>query len=307
MSWSLIGSARINRRFPPSGRMTDLPGGPVHAFSGASAASGAQALLLVHGAASNGRELPAALGARLDRFDWLAPDRPGLGHTPRRPAAHELAVQAATMAEVIERQLAGRPVIAVGHSWGSAVVLRLAVDRPDLVEGLVLLAPASHPWGGQTSLTNRLAVLPVVGPVLCWLLPPLLGPMLAPSGIARGFAPGPVQPPDYGERIGTALYFRPHSFAANAADMVAADRELAAQAARYPTISIPVSVISGQGDMIVSNTIHAKSLTIDLPHAATHKVAGAGHMPHWVDPDLVIAEIDRQMDENSARKRPGAA
>jgi pimeloyl-ACP methyl ester carboxylesterase len=219
--------------------------------------------------------------------------------------AHTLAVQAAVMAEVIERQFPGKRVVAVGHSWGCAVALRLALDRPDLVDGLVLLAPASHPWGGQTALTNRLAVLPVLGPVLCWLLPPLFGPLLAPTGIARGFAPGPVRPADYGDRIGTPLYFRPGSFAANAEDMVAADGELAGQVLRYRDLTVPVSVIAGQGDVIVSNRIHAKGLAADLPHATTHTVPAAGHMPHWVDPDLVQAEIDRQMDEISARIERG--
>jgi pimeloyl-ACP methyl ester carboxylesterase len=303
--WAWIASAAIDRRFPADGQMLELTGGPVHVRTGNLAnggvAGGATPVLLLHGAASNGRELPAALGHRLDRLAWIAPDRPGLGHSRRRKDSQTLAVQAITMAEVAGHLVPGARMIVVGHSWGSAVALRLALDRPDLVAGLILLAPASHPWGGATGLINRLAVIPVLGFVLSWLLPPALGPMIAPSGIARGFWPGPVQPADYGERIGTALFFRPGSFRANAADMVAADRELAGQAGRYRGLTLPVSVISGQGDVIVSNQIHARQLAIDLPHAVCHRVANAGHMPHWVDPDLVSAEIGRLLDELSAR------
>jgi pimeloyl-ACP methyl ester carboxylesterase len=294
VGWAFMANAQINRRFPADGTMAALPLGPVHYRAGGdlSKQSGTP-LLLVHGAASNSRELPAALGHRLDGFPWIAPDRTGLGHTPRIADGHRLGVQAALMAQMVEHAFPGRKVIAVGHSWGSAVSLRLALDRPDLVAGLVLLAPASHPWGGPPSVENKLATVPVLGFILSWLLPPLFGPLLAPQGIAKGFAPGPVQPVNYGEVIGTPLYFRPHSFRANAADMVAADGELAAQASRYAELSMPVTVISGQGDKIVFNSIHAKGLVQDIPQAVSHTVPNAGHMPHWVDPDLVLAEIKR--------------
>jgi pimeloyl-ACP methyl ester carboxylesterase len=40
-----------------------------------------------------------------------------------------------------------RPVL-LGHSHGGAVSLRLAVERPELLSALILLAPA-HPWSGH--------------------------------------------------------------------------------------------------------------------------------------------------------------
>jgi pimeloyl-ACP methyl ester carboxylesterase len=292
--WSAWSIWAINRRFPPDGRKIPVAGRRIHVIEGQPASSQNQAnapLLLVHGAASNARELPSALGSRLAGWRWIAPDRPGLGHSERGGGSDRLGIQASILAEVITQAFPGEKVIAVGHSWGSAVSLRLALDRPDLVAGLVLLAPASHPWGGTTNLPNRLAVLPVFGLLLSWLLPPALGPLLAQSGIAKGFAPGPVRPPDYGKRIGTPLYFRPASFRANASDMVAADTELAAQAPRYGELAMPVTIISGQGDRIVSNTIHAKALKAAIAHATSIKVPDGGHMPHWVDPDLVVHTV----------------
>ena len=37
----------------------------------------------------------------------------------------------------------GRPVVVVAHSFGAAVALNLAAARPDLVDALVLLDPAT--------------------------------------------------------------------------------------------------------------------------------------------------------------------
>lgn len=294
VSWSIFSIWAINRRFPAVGRKIAVAGRRIHVIEGQSASSHDQTaapLLLVHGAASNARELPSALGSRLEGWRWVAPDRPGLGHSERGGDSDQLGIQASIMANVITQAFPGEKVIAIGHSWGSAVSLRLALDRPDLVGGLILLAPASHPWGGATNLPNRLAVLPVLGLLLSWLLPSVLGPLLAQSGIARGFAPGPVSPPDYGNRIGTPLYFRPASFRANASDMVAADTELAAQAPRYGGLAMPVTIISGQGDRIVSNTIHAKALKAAIAHATSIIVPSGGHMPHWVDPELVVDAV----------------
>ena len=274
--------ALIERSWPAIGRFVTARGVKAHVIEQGSGPE----VLMVHGAASNGRELISALGARLTDLRLIAPDRPGLGYSERPQDAATLGEQAAFLADIL-RQTATRPVVAVGHSWGSGVILRLALDHPDLIKALVLLAPASHPWEKSTSLLNRIAVLPVLGDLLVWTLPPLLGPSLAPKGIARGFAPGPVIPPDYGDKIGTPLFFRPKTYKANAEDMVIGSAEMGKQAPRYTSLTLPVSIVSGQGDVIVYNSIHAAGLKRDIPHADSHRVPQAGHMPHWVDPDLV--------------------
>jgi pimeloyl-ACP methyl ester carboxylesterase len=295
--------ALINRSWPPLGRFVEARGVKAHVVERGDGPE----VLLVHGAASNARELLAALGDKLSDLRLIAPDRPGLGHSGRPPNAETLGEQAAFMAEIV-RQAAEGPVVAVGHSWGAGVVLRLALDYPDLVKALVLIAPASHPWESAPSWLNRIAGWPIIGPLLAWILPPLLGPKLAPKGIAKGFAPGPVSPNDYGDIIGTPLFFRPHSYLANAADMRVGSQEMGLQAPHYGELKLPVAIISGQGDVIVYNSIHAAGLKRDIPHATSYRVANAGHMPHWVDPDLVAGIIrayakDTAYEDTSAQFR----
>lgn len=248
-------------------------------------------VLLIHGASSNGLEWLTALGDRLHGLTLLAADRPGLGHSPGFETAWRLETQAALMAELLAAEDRG-PAVVAGHSWGAAVALRLALDHPERVKGLLLSAPASHPWPGGTGWVNRIAAHPLAGRALSAVLPPLLGPRLAPAGIAKGFAPGPVRPADYGERIGTPLVFRPSAFRANARDMAAASAELAAQAPLYPRLDcLPAIILTGGGDRIVSNAIHARQLARALPGARAVRVPEAGHMPHWVAPDLAAGFI----------------
>lgn len=106
-------------------------------------------LVLIHGlggAAFNFTEL-APLLARRHRV--LVPDLPGHGGTeplPRLESLSDLAAHALAVAEH-ENML---PAAVLGYSMGGVVALRLAVDRPDAVTRLVLLAPA-----GIVSATRR--------------------------------------------------------------------------------------------------------------------------------------------------------
>jgi pimeloyl-ACP methyl ester carboxylesterase len=277
---------QIEARWPQIGRLLVAQGVRAHVIEDGQGPD----VLLVHGAASNARELLAALDGRLEGLRLLAPDRPGLGYSEVPAKSHELSVQAAFLADILSQTASG-PVVAVGHSWGSGVILRLALDYPQLVKGLVLIAPASHPWQQKFNIINKLACVPLIGDVLVWTLPALLGPHLMAAGIAKGFAPGPVVPADYGNKIGTPLFFRPKSFKANAADMEAGSYEMGLQAKRYHSLKLPVTVISGQGDVIVYNAIHAAGVARDVPHAKCYRVPNAGHMPHWVNPDLVAAVV----------------
>ncbi len=91
-------------------------------------------------------------------MDLLAPDlhvvaydRAGLGSSPRATDPVILARQLADLTTIITTATAGRCVLA-GHSWGGVLVQLLAVQRPDLVAGLVLVDPADEqlaaalPW-----------------------------------------------------------------------------------------------------------------------------------------------------------------
>jgi pimeloyl-ACP methyl ester carboxylesterase len=287
-SWSALYGRAVERRWPAEGRFVDALGARAHVVEVGQGAG----ILLLHGASGSTRDILAPLAPHLPGLRLIAIDRPSHGYSGELAGGRRLERQAHFIAEVLASSGAQGPLTVVGHSWGAAVALRLALDHPQWVRALVLLAPASHPAAWSVALHNRLASLPGIGLLLSWTAPALLGPLALKAGLKSVFHPAPVSP-SYVETSGIPLYFRAHTFAANARDMASASAELAGQSDRYRTLTVPAAIVTGQGDTVVSNAIHAASLAHDMPHAEQHRVATAGHMPQHVNPSQVAAIIAR--------------
>ncbi len=287
---SAVYASRANDAHPPTGNMVEVNGHGMHVFV---QGEGGPPVMLIHGASANAREFSFNLAPQLeDRFHLLIPDRPGHGHSQRGPKSHLLAVQASQMAGILEQQ-AETPAIIVGHSFGGAVALRLALERPDLVKGLVLLAPVTHDWGDGpgTSWYNHAAAPPVAGQVFSQVAP-LVGPNAAKAGMRSVFDPEPV-PADYYDAAGVGLLFRPATFRANARDVVALKAQLADQQTRYGELDMPIIIFSGAQDTVLKPGLHARKLEKQARNVELIKLPGGGHMPHHHHGDAIIAAIAR--------------
>lgn len=297
----LYGGARAAARqyeklYPPNGRKIALEDGlSLHLIEREASDGETQSLplVLLHGASGNARDSDEALGALLSTdARVLSVDRPGHGWSERRPEREAAAPDA--QAKLIARALrdigVGRAVI-VGHSLGASVACALALVAPEMVAGLVLIAPATHPWpGGGISWHNHVAATDVFGPFFASLFPPVVGPLVMSRVLPSIFAPNPV-PPDYAERIGAALVLRPQHFHANAVDIVDLNQHLERLSAHYPDITAPTLAIAGAEDRIVSNAIHAAGLVRDIPGARLVELPGIGHMAHWAATETVARLI----------------
>jgi pimeloyl-ACP methyl ester carboxylesterase len=100
-------------------------------------------LLLVHGLGSNALQDWGALVAPLARrYHVYAPDLPGFGRSERPPnAEYSIPMQAEAVRAFLEAVRVSRARVA-GLSMGGWIVARLAGEHPELVERLVLVAPA---------------------------------------------------------------------------------------------------------------------------------------------------------------------
>jgi pimeloyl-ACP methyl ester carboxylesterase len=77
-------------------------------------------------------------------FRYIALDRPGFGKSGPDDAVASLSEQARAVTALVRAQRAG-PAILVGHSLGGPIVTQAAVDAPNDVAALVLLAASLDP------------------------------------------------------------------------------------------------------------------------------------------------------------------
>ena len=101
-------------------------------------------VIYVHGTPGSAGNFDDYISDPVGGWEAISIDRPGFGQTsPRKPA-----LTLAEQAKVLEPFLAerdGRWPILVGHSMGGPIIAQTAVDFPDKVGGLVILAGALDP------------------------------------------------------------------------------------------------------------------------------------------------------------------
>ena len=75
----------------------------------------------------------------------ISTDRPGFGHSNFGKAERSLVKQAAALHPILNQYKRNQPVLLVGHSLGGPLATEMAILYPDLISGLILVAPSIDP------------------------------------------------------------------------------------------------------------------------------------------------------------------
>lgn len=112
-----------------------------HHFAYRVAGSGPD-VLLIHGWLSSGRMWEALMAYLAPQYRVWAPDLIGFGDSWADDPTRVLTVEDQTRLAVVFCKAVGiRPYAAIGHSMGGAIILKLALDYPELLDRLVLVCP----------------------------------------------------------------------------------------------------------------------------------------------------------------------
>ena len=274
-----LGSVLLDRHYPPTGAFIEAGGLRLHVIDRGPRSS--EAIVLIHGASSNALDVDRAMGGPLaQRFRVVSIDRPGHGHSERGVDMDTPAAQARLLRTALRRVGVERAVL-VGHSYGTAVAAALALEEPVLAIGMVLIAPATHPWpGGGISWHNRLAAVPFAGPAFTAFFTLPLGWLVMDNAVTGSFRPDPA-PENYSKASAIPLILRPATFVANAKDLVSLLPAVKEMQPNYGRLPRGMLVISGTTDPVVAPSIHTEGMVRDAPGARVLWLEGVGHMPHW--------------------------
>lgn len=273
----------------PTGEILVVDGTRVHA----QVEGEGPVVILIHGASGNLRDFTFDLAPRLSsRYRVIAFDRPGLGLSDPLPGWAAGPQAQAALLDAAAAQLGVRHAVIVGHSYGGAVAMAWALERPGRVAAVVSLAGAVEPWEGGLDPWYRVAASWLGGVTVVPLVSAFAGPRQVRQTVAEIFAPDPV-PGGYIEHVATELSLRPAALRASARQVNTLKLHLIEMAGRYPSLGIPIEIVHGSADTTVGLEIHSRRLAQRVPGARLTVLEGVGHMPHHADPAAVVAAIDR--------------
>jgi pimeloyl-ACP methyl ester carboxylesterase len=292
-------SRQAERENPPAGAFVEVDGVRLHYVERGEG----DPLVLLHGNIVTSTDF--LLGPFLDmaaqRFRVIAFDRPGYGWSerPRRGGVWGPRNQARLIHRALERLGVERPIV-LGHSWGALVAVAMGLERPDTVRGLVLESGYFYPSVRLDVPVASTAAVPVLGDVLRHTVSPFLFRAQWPLVRRILFAPKPV--PEHFRRFPVWMAARPsqlRAIGAEAAELVPAAASLSR---RYGELSVPVAIVAGSEDRVVSAAGHSGRLAEEVPEAELRLVAGMGHMLHHLAPEAVMQAIEALAARTAARR-----
>ena len=235
-------------------------------------------VVMLHGQPGSAGDFDGVVAALDGAVTTLAVDRPGWGQTGGK--ARSFAAQAELVAEELLARRTG-PALILGYSFGGGVALRLALDHPELVSGLLLVS--SIGGAGSVTIGDSVLAAPILGPALS--LTTLAGLATAVPLVVRltGFDALKANLPDEVSRLSVGEV---QSFVDDQRFLM---RDHAALERSVHRIGAPARVLHGELDIVVAPAA-AQALATEL--AVDCELLGdVGHLVLHQAPDRVAATI----------------
>jgi pimeloyl-ACP methyl ester carboxylesterase len=264
----------VEKAVPPLGRFIDLDGARIHSVDRGRGPT----IILIHGLTGQLRNFTYSLVDLLtDEFRVIAIDRPGSGYSKRAAGGSAgLIAQGDQIAKFIHAMGVERPLV-VGHSLGGAIALAMALDHPECVGALALIAPLTVP---QEEVPTPFRALVIESRwrrnIVAWTI-------AIPGAIRRGqetlaIVFGPEKPPkDFATKGGGLLGLRPKNFVGASEDLLGVPVDLAKMTDRYSSLTVPIAILFGTDDGILNHESNGAAMRKKVSGLSLELVPG-GHM-----------------------------
>jgi pimeloyl-ACP methyl ester carboxylesterase len=256
------------------------------------------AVLLIHGYGDTADGWRRVVPGLLADHRVIALDVPPFGRSEAPPKCKLIDYYCEFFPQFMDQMGIERATI-IGHSLGGAIALRAAVENPDRVERLGLVAPAglgdAPPWWWH-ALTTR----------LIWK-----GALSIPTPVTS-----PLVKIGLKQFLGWRLFQNPHRLQdeiAHLVDMHGTGRDLKALLAaghacidsytgelldRSLELEVPLWMLWGRQDGLVPS-LHARAFEQAHPGAEVHILDDCGHYPHIELPTTFNRLLRRWIDETA--------
>ena len=252
------------------------------------AGTGDTTLVLVHGYGEHLLTWRSVIDPLAERYAVVAFDLPGFGASEKPPGPYTLSAMSGRVVDFLARWTRP-PVILVGHSMGGEIATEVALDRPDLVQGLILIAPAGL----------RIGLGPVSGQ-----MGPAQATAIGAWEAARAFIT-PLHDPGWLFESDVLASYDPATDPAyrNSTAKVLEQFDFRGIGPRFADLSQPTLVLWGADDPVIPVGV-ADSLAGVIPCHQLIRLDRTLHRPQFERPDTVVAVIKRFLDEPICRITP---
>jgi magnesium chelatase accessory protein len=249
------------------------------------AGSGPAALLL-HGTGGATHSWRDMLPILARRYTVIAPDLPGHGFTSDAPYAQlSLPGMAGAVADLMAA-MGMAPALAVGHSAGAAILIRMALDGRLPAEPIVSLNGAIQPLQGLAGqvfkpIARMIALVPALPGLFAWRAgdPAVVDDLLRRTGSRLD----PQMAAHY-QRL-----FRRRGHVGGALGMMA-NWDLPGLIHDVPRLKPRLLLVAGALDGMVPPD-DAEAIALRAPTATVVRLRGLGHLAHEESPELICRLI----------------
>jgi pimeloyl-ACP methyl ester carboxylesterase len=291
------------------GRFFDLPSTEIHAVDSGGAGT---PFLLIHGLGGNHANWIEVFEPLAERGRAIAVDLPGYGFSPPI-ASHDLEHLRDVLIEMLETL--DRPAHLVGNSMGGLLAEMVTAERRDLVDELILIAPASPVASlshrPRSALAARLAAqsVPGLGNLVVGAYRRMLTPQQRATMLLDTVSADASKLPERVVTTSLAMAERRDALPWGTRSLVestASIRRTFVPASRFrrliEAVDAEALVLSGDRDIVVAPEA-IDALQGLRPDWTFHRRSGVGHVPQMEDADWVVSEIDSWLSRDRREAR----
>ena len=281
-------AAKAENDNPPIGKFVEVDGVRLHYVELGSG----EPVVFLHGNGSMIQDFASSgvLDLAAKSYRVFAFDRPGFGCSDRpNDRVWTPAAQAKLFHMAFAQLRIERPVV-VGHSWGTLVALRLAVDYPSDVSRLVLLSGYYFPTMRLDTWMSAPGAMPVLGTIIQHTISPIIARLASKSAIKNMFNPRQVSE-EFTASYSKEMAARPSQLEAVASETAMMPSAVETIVDHYSTVMVPVRIFAGDQDNVVDTDAQSARLQSCLTNSQLHVEEGVGHMIHHAIPEKIIASM----------------
>ena len=279
---------KIENKYPPLGYFKNIDGYNIHYTDIGSG----QPVVLLHSQPANERQFDLLKNKLKENYRVISIDRPGMGYSegPKINSSERLFLQAEIISKLLDEIIDEKPIV-VGHSYGGALALSLALYEEKNIKKLILVNTVSHPWKGDgVWLPFKIITNPLIGKIFSQTYAMIYGKSVIDRSADDNF-PDNKPTPGFVNRVGAELTLRPASLESYALDAINLKSSLSKQYKKYKNLSIPVTILSGIGDRVTPNKTHSFQLHKNIKHSKLIELSNVEHSIPELSPMKIIEEI----------------